>query len=215
MEAINIYTCAYCHDKSCEKEESDNYPVNCPTLDEEEIEKIKKIYDEDDNKKFAKISAIVESSGYCKNTRLEEIIDFAKRSGYKKLGIAFCTGLRKEAKILSSVLKHNGFEPNSVVCKNGNIPKEFIDIEEEEKICPNEYETMCNPIGQAVFMNKAKTDLNIILGLCVGHDSLFIKYSEAPVTVFATKDRVLGHNAMVALYQADSYYKEKLYKEKD
>jgi len=210
-----MYTCAYCNDESCEKENPESYPANCPTLDKEELGKIKKLYEEDNNKEFAKISAIVESSGYCKNTRLEEIMDFAKRSNYKKIGIAFCIGLKKEAKILSSVLKHNGFEPNSVMCKNGNIPKEFIDIAEEEKICPNEYETMCNPIGQAIFLNKVKTDLNVILGLCVGHDSLFIKYSGAPVTVFATKDRVLGHNAMVALYQADSYYKEKLYKKKD
>ena len=44
---------------------------------------------------------------------------------------------------------------------------------------------MSNPIGQAAFLNKVKTGLNIILGLCVGHDALFIKYSEAPITVFA------------------------------
>ena len=35
---------------------------------------------------------------------------------------------------------------------------------------------------------------------------------EAPVTVSAAKDRVLGHNPMAAIYLADSYYKEKLYK---
>jgi len=207
-----MYTCAYCKENSCKQENPENYPINCPSREKEEIEKIKEIYKEDDNEKFAKISAVVESSGYCKNTRLEEIIDFANRSDYKKLGIVFCIGLIREAKILSSVLKHNGFEVNSIVCKNGNIPKEFIKIKEEEKIHPNKYETMCNPIGQAVFLNKEKSDLNIILGLCVGHDSLFIKYSEAPVTVYATKDRVLGHNAMVALYQAESYYKKKLYK---
>ena len=56
---------------------------------------------------------------------------------------------------------------------------------------------MCNPIGQAVFLNKAGTQLNVILGLCVGHDSLFIKHAEAPVTVFAVKDRVLAHNPWV------------------
>jgi len=69
------------------------------------------------------------------------------------------------------------------------IPKEEINIKENEKVHPNTYEPMCNPIGQAFFLNKAKTDLNIILGLCVGHDALFIKYSEVPVTVLAVKDR--------------------------
>jgi len=48
-------------------------------------------------------------------------------------------------------------------------------------------EPMCNPIGQAMALNKSQTDLNIILGLCVGHDTLFIKYSQAPVTVLGCK----------------------------
>jgi len=43
LEAINIYTCAYCQDESCKKEKPDNYPTNCPTLEKEEFEKIKKI----------------------------------------------------------------------------------------------------------------------------------------------------------------------------
>jgi uncharacterized metal-binding protein len=68
-------------------------------------------------------------------------------------------------------------------------------------------------IGQAVFLNENKTDLNIVLGLCVRHDSLFIKYSVAPITVFAVKDRVLCHNPLAAVYQADAYYKDKLFPE--
>ncbi|MPM98578.1 hypothetical protein SDC9_145766 [bioreactor metagenome] len=71
---------------------------------------------------------------------------------------------------------------------------------------------MCNPIGQANFLNSAKTELNIMLGLCVGHDSLFIKCSDAPITVFAVKDRVLAHNPLGALYLSEGYYKNKLYK---
>ena len=71
---------------------------------------------------------------------------------------------------------------------------------------------MCNPIGQAKFLSAAKTELNILLGLCVGHDSLFIKHSDAPVTVFAVKDRVLGHNPLAAIYLAEGYYKKKLFK---
>ena len=139
-------------------------------------------------------------------------MDFANKCNFKKLGVAFCVGLSKEAKIFSSILQHNGFEVNSVVCKNGSIPKEFLDIKEDEKVRPGTYESMCNPIGQATFLNKAETDLNIMLGLCVGHDSLFIKYSSAPVTVFAVKDRVLAHNPIGALYLSDGYYKNKLYK---
>ena len=36
-------------------------------------------------------------------------------------------------------------------------------------------EPMCNPIAQAQLLNRAQTQLNICLGLCVGHDSLFYK----------------------------------------
>ncbi len=69
---------------------------------------------------------------------------------------------------------------------------------------------MCNPIAQAEFLNKENTEFNIVLGLCVGHDTLFFKYSKAPVTVLAVKDRVLAHNPLGAIYQSESYYKNKL-----
>lgn len=72
---------------------------------------------------------------------------------------------------------------------------------------------MCSPIGQARFLEKAETQLNILLGLCVAHDSLFVKYSATPVTVLAAKDRVLGHNPLAARYLADGYYRSKLFPE--
>ena len=54
-------------------------------------------------------------------------------------------------------------------------------------------------------LNTAETEFNILLGLCVGHDSMFMKYSQAMVTVFAVKDRALGHNPLAAIYTYDSY----------
>lgn len=207
-----MYTCAMCSEHYCKKGELEKLPVNCPCNEKEEQEKIKKLYSEDENYKLAHNSALVEAEGYCRKTRLEEIMDFANKCSFKKLGVAFCVGLSNEAKVLCTILKHNGFEVNSVVCKNGSIPKEFLNIKDSEKVKPGSYEAMCNPIGQAIFLNNAKTDLNIILGLCVGHDSLFIKYSDAPITVFAVKDRVLAHNPIGALYLSDGYYKNKLYK---
>lgn len=157
---------------------------------------------------------MVESEGYCRWTRIEEIMEFSRKCGFKNLGLAFCIGLRQEAKMVAEIFKANGFTVNSVVCKNCSISKETINIKESEKVRPGTYEPMCNPIGQAFFLNKAGTDLNIILGLCVGHDSLFIKYSRAPVTVLAVKDRVLGHNPLAAVYLSEGYYKNKLFKQK-
>ena len=50
------------------------------------------------------------------------------------------------------------------------------------------------------------TDFNIVIGLCVGHDTLFLRHSAAPTTVMVVKDRVLGHNPAAALYQATTMY---------
>ena len=63
---------------------------------------------------------------------------------------------------------------------------------------------------QAEILNHYGTDFNVVMGLCVGHDSLFYKYSCALVTTLVTKDRVLAHNPVGALYQAKAYYKKLL-----
>jgi uncharacterized metal-binding protein len=201
-----------CKKHSCRSGTLEEAPKNCPCLEEGQ-ESITERYFEEENRKLAYCSALTEAEGYCKKTRLEEIMDFARKAGFQKLGLAFCLGLSNEANLLCKILMHNGFSVESIICKTGSIPKETIGITEPEKLKPGTYEPMCNPIEQALFLNKAQTELNIILGLCVGHDSLFIKYSEAPVTVFAVKDRVLAHNPMGALYLSDGYYKSKLYGE--
>ena len=207
-----MYTCDSCAKQVCRTGDLTDAPLNCPCRELEKIEDIKKFYLERENMMLAHESALVESEGYCQQTRVEEIMAFAKKCGYKKLGLAFCVGLAKEAKIFASILRHNGFEVDSVACKSGAIPKEFIGITSEQQVRPCTYEPMCNPIGQAKFLNSAKTELNILLGLCVGHDSLFIKHSDVPITVFAVKDRVLGHNPLAAIYMAEGYYKKKLFK---
>jgi uncharacterized metal-binding protein len=139
--------------------------------------------------------------------RVEELIQFSRKCHYKRLGIAFCTGLANEARILTDVLENKGFEVVSVRCKVGATPKERIGIREEEKIRgPGWLESMCSPIVQAEILNAVKVDLAIMLGLCIGHDTLFIKYCRVPMTVLAVKDRVFGHNPLAALYLANTSY---------
>ena len=138
---------------------------------------------------------------------MRETIEFAKKMGYKKLGIAFCNGLKKEAQILAQLLRKNGFEVESVVCKAGGVDKSYVGLTDEAKLCGGGFEAMCNPIAQAKVLNAEGTEFNILLGLCVGHDSLFLKYSDALCTVFAVKDRLMGHNPLAAIYTMDSYYK--------
>jgi uncharacterized metal-binding protein len=141
-------------------------------------------------------------------TRIQEIWEFARRMGYKRLGLAFCLGLVKEASVVQDILEAHGFEVVSVLCKAGRTEKGVIGIKDEEKIHQGTDEAMCNPIYQAKLLNHEKAEFNILIGLCVGHDSLFFKYAQAPTTVLGVKDRVTGHNPLAAIYTTDTYYRK-------
>jgi uncharacterized metal-binding protein len=134
-------------------------------------------------------------------------MEFARRIGATHLGIASCIGLIEEARLLQKLLESHGFEVSSVCCKVGSISKLEFGLTPEETLTPNGgFDPLCNPIGQAQLLNAAGTQLNVLVGLCVGHDSLFLKYTEAPATVLVAKDRVTGHNPVAALYTMHSYY---------
>lgn len=190
----------------------------CPTAKGKKLlEQAKSLYENSAIQEFARQASIQESECYAERdqqpyiihpikTRMEEIIAFAKKMGYIRLGLVFCVGLAREARIVSDLLERQGFELVSVICKIGSVPKETIGVREHEKIFIGEHEAMCNPIAQAMIVNDSKVQFNVLLGLCVGHDSLFFKYAEAPTTVLAVKDRVTGHNPLAAVYLLDSYY---------
>lgn len=161
-------------------------------------------YKNTDNRKILEVSTRIEGEHYMEWTRLEEIMGFAEQMGYKQIGIAHCVGLSNEAKLLKDVLDKK-FTVHTICCKFSGINKKDLDL---PQIKCDRYEAICNPIGQAMVLNDLKTDLNIIVGLCIGHDILFTKYSEAPVTTFIVKDRVTGHNTAATLYS--SYYQKKL-----
>jgi len=201
-------SCVDCGNNNCRKEQG-NFPDFCATtqLSEETKAKVIARYQEPDNHKVMVESAMVESEYYCKMTRVEETIQFAKQMQYHKIGIATCMGLIRETRVLARILREHGFEVYGIGCKAGTIKKVDMGIPAS---CENTGLNMCNPILQAELLDEAGTELNIVVGLCVGHDSLFYKYSKAPTTTLIVKDRVLGHNPVAALYQADGYYKEKL-----
>ena len=137
---------------------------------------------------MARAAAIVEGRYYGMLTRVEEIMEFALQMGYHHIGVGFCG--------------------DSIDCKNGSVEKTLMGVDQNDFVhCERADERMCNPAGQAEKLDAAGCELNVLVGLCVGHDSLFIKHSKAPVTVLAAKDRVLGHNPIAAIYTADSYRK--------
>jgi uncharacterized metal-binding protein len=203
-------SCPECRTSACCDSSEGPFPRDCPTrgLDEDAM---LSAYTDSPDADLAVHAARVEAAGYGRLTRIEEIMEFARRAGFSRLGLAHCIGLQREAAVVRRVFAANGFDVEAVACKAGAIAKEAIGLSDDDKVSPGEFESMCNPIGQARYLADAGTHLNVVLGLCVGHDSLFFKHSEAPVTVLAAKDRVLGHNPLAAVYLADGYYRDRLF----
>ncbi|NTV68078.1 MAG: DUF1847 domain-containing protein [Chlorobaculum sp.] len=201
--------CVECRTMSCYRKEH-RLPDGClsEAVGREQLDQCLDLYRGDGiDARIARAAAEVEGLYYGKLTRVEETVAFARRIGARTIGLAICVGLAGEARIFAKILEANGFEPFSALCKAGAVDKSEIGIDEELKITPGCHESLCNPVLQARFMNEKPTDLNVVIGLCVGHDSLFAKHSDAPVTTLIVKDRVLGHNPAAALYTSGTYYK--------
>jgi uncharacterized metal-binding protein len=206
-----LTTCATCDVYVCRTGRVDVAPETCPMRVSPDVVNTRAEYSEPAIRAMARHSALVESEGYCQWTRVEETMEYARRLGVRTIGVAFCAGLRQEAKTLHRILEANGFQVVSACCKNGAIGKDFIGVRDEEQVRPGTFEAMCNPIGQAKLLNEGGTGLNVVFGLCVGHDSLFIKHSDAMVTCLVVKDRVLAHNPLGAVNCAYGYFNKAMY----
>lgn len=214
--------CAQCpfdtKQRICQKEDGKSPPF-CPTENYQEvIANALEEFNKPEILEFARQASIQEGEGYANRElgyehvkptkpRIMETIEFAKRMQYARLGLVFCLGLVKEARVVENLLTNEGFEVVSALCKIGREPKETLGVTDDQKIRIGCFESMCNPIAQAFVVNSENTEFNVVMGLCVGHDSLFLKYAEAPCTVLAAKDRLLGHNPLAAIYTIDSYYR--------
>ena len=203
-------SCVDCGTSVCGTKDEAKYPPFCMTkrLSDELIAEVTDLYlhDEETNR-ISYESALIENEFYGKYTRVEETVEFMTRMGYKKIGIATCGGLLEESKTFAKILRARGFEVVTACCKIGAIDKSFVGVPDDKKLnggCG--HESMCNPVMQAKVLAENKCDFNVVIGLCVGHDTLFFKYNEIPATVLVAKDRVLLHNPAAALYQAKTGY---------
>jgi len=196
---IFMANCAGCKNPGCYKGDDCSRGQNFSSY----VDPSKNEYENASNKKILEVSANIEGNHYMEWTRLEEIISFSEQMGYTRIGISHCIGLTTEAKNLVEALNKK-FTVHSICCKFSGIDKKDFNL---TRIDCKRYEAICNPIGQAMVLNDLKTDLNIIVGLCIGHDILFTKYSDAPVTTFIVKDRITGHNPAATLYS--NYYQNK------
>jgi len=225
MIKVRYPACARCPTRVCENRGArvgnapslEKAPAFCPMqLVPDVLNEALSEYNKPEVREFARLASIQEAECYerlpdglrTRLPRIEELIQFSRKCDYKRIGIAHCGGLFKEGGLLADILENNGFEVVTVQCKTGAVPKENIGLQADQKIAePENWESMCNPIAQAMIINNAKVDLAVMLGLCIGHDTLFIKYCNVPLTVIAVKDRVFGHNPLAALYLSDSYYR--------
>lgn len=206
------FSCVDCMSKSCLKLDGKN-PSFCLTtaLSKEDRSEMRRQYTSDETvQRVAIASAEADGLFYGQHTRVEDTIEFANRINAHKIGIATCVGLLSESRTLAKILRKKGFDVYGVCCKVGSVGKTRLSITEEQLASFKSGRIMCNPVLQAKLLNEAETDLNIMMGLCVGHDSLFIKYSNALCTSLVVKDRVLGNNPVAALYTVNSYYKKLL-----
>ena len=132
------------------------------------------------------VMAFAEEAYVRGSNRLEELKNYAQRAGLKRIGIAHCVSMPKEASVVCQFLSED-FEVFSVDCKWGHIRKKDLLGGDGSSI-------MCNPSGQAEYLKENKTELNISMGLCVGHDMIFSQKSNVAVTTLVVKDRVNNHN---------------------
>ena len=224
---MKVPQCIKCLEQYCRKETwtKEQLPEFCPMKHKSEIiNKSMEKYNDEAVKNLYVNSTITEQRAYeiirgrriGVRPRILEIIQFSKLMGWNRLGVAYCGGVTNEARRVVEILEDADFNVYSVRCKCGNADKTVFGVPKEYKIAnlygdPDRFEAGCNPIVQAEVLNSEKLDLHIIVGLCIGHDIQFTKYSKAPVTTLIVKDRVTGHNPMASLYS--SYHHPRFWKE--
>lgn len=227
----NQIDCFRCKTKECvsgivnRKADRPIVPKYCPTKKHTDlVEEANRLLFQPENQKLAIVSSTIENSCFKREPsgsiyypmmplrcRIEEVMWLADDMGYKKLGIAFCTDLKNETEILTEILEFHGFEVVSVCCKAGAVPVQEIGVKEGEKMHgPESFETMCSGIIAAELLNDENADMNILMGLCVGQDSLFFRYAKATTVPVVVQDKIHAHNSTAALHCTSTPYGDRL-----
>ena len=191
------YSCVDCGLNGCRRPDG-NHPAFCPAsgFDLENETWLSERLADAENRRVVEAAAVSAGTAFDdKLSRLEETFLFAKGMGARKIGIAACVSLAPEARAAVKAFRAEGFDVVGAICKMGTITHADLDLHVGRK--PES--VLCNPIYQAKVLNDAHTDLNVVIGLCAGHDSLFIKHAEALCTVLAVKDWANDHHSVLAL----------------
>lgn len=197
-------SCIDCATGGCKNPELGRQPAFCESaaLSDEDRAGFVAAYTDLDLKLEQAANEVAARCGREGLCRLEEIMDFARRLGYRKIGIATCGAMQSEAVTTAKILRLHGYEVYGVSCKYGSITHEQLGLPEDGQAKPEA--TACNPLAQAERLNAAGTELNVIMGLCVGHDSIFMRHSVAPCTTFVVKDRMMADNPVAVLHTCNT-----------
>lgn len=191
------YGCLSCKSAGSFKGLVDRMPKTCPTLTHQDLttdifaylsNPLQKIMQVSDETPFTPERVL--------RNRVEELIFYAHKMGYQRIGIAFCVSLIQEAQLLATLIMGEHLEAVPVCCRVGAVDYSEIGL---PKAHPDKFSSICNPIAQAKLLNAAKVDLVVQLGLCLGHDIILQTTCSAPVTTLVVKDRVLDHHTVQAL----------------
>lgn len=194
---MSTYACSTCQTVASFRGDCTRMPEGCPTLTHPEITKDVSGYLEEAPQ------AIMQTADKApfdeqkrKRNRVEELIYYAQELGYKRVGIAYCVSMIKEAQELVRRLEEAGLEGVSSCCRTGSVDYGEIGL---TKAHPERFAAICNPIAQGKLLAEAEVDLVVQMGLCIGHDILLQQHSKAPVTTLVVKDRALDHHPIAAL----------------
>ena len=162
-----------------------------------EIQTAKALYAEPEVVDIYTAACVVgkKNDGY--RPRIEEALDFAREMKFSRVGFAVCVAFGRELEVIRRLFEQAGIEVFSAGCQIGRISATDRGLPHLEAYPDN---SPCNPIAQAAILNKEETQLNYIIGLCMGHDILFTRYSKAPVSTLIVKDRLLANNPAAAIY---------------
>ena len=191
-------TACLCTQMGCWRGEDKGIPSYCQANHYvTEIEKAKDEYADPDVVDIYTAACVVgkKNDGY--RPRIEEALDFAKEMKFSRVGFAACVAFGRELTVIGKLFEEAGIEVFSAGCQIGRVSATDRGLPHLEEYPDN---SPCNPIAQAEILNKEQTQLNYIIGLCMGHDILFSSYSRAPVSTLIVKDRLLANNPAAAVY---------------
>jgi len=196
MNSKKILSCI-CTKQACWRGDDAGIPEYCQANNYlDELETATHEYNKPRARSLYKAASIVGQHNNGMTPRIKEALLFAKELKLERVGFAACVSMEWEMGYLKKLFTKEGFQVLAVSCQIGRIDAESRGVP-EVKDCVR---SLCNPIAQAEILNSHDTQLNFILGLCMGHDVLFTKYSKAPVSTLIVKDRVTGNNPAATLY---------------